>query len=138
MGLCGDLSAQGLEKEVASATRCCTSGCRRQTKQNYHYVEEVDSPRDYDEKLAVDGQGLLHSRVMSYVASKSQKRAFSELPLFVRPLTISPKAITKGITSGRRFLKRPGVEIWPMPQLGTSTTARMNSSPRLAGPARPP
>ena len=32
-------------------------------KQNYHYVEEVDSPRDYDEKLAVDGQWLLHSRV---------------------------------------------------------------------------
>jgi len=63
-----------------------------------HYVEEVDSPRDYDEKLAVDGQGLLHSRFMSYVASKSQKRAFSELPQFVRPLTISPKAITKGIT----------------------------------------
>jgi hypothetical protein len=53
---------------------------------------------------------------MSYVASKSQKRAFSELPLFVRPLTISPKAITKGFTSGRRFLKRPGVEVWPMPQ----------------------
>jgi hypothetical protein len=45
---------------------------------------------------------------MSYVASKSQKRAFSELLLFVRPLTISPKAITKGITSGQRFLKRPG------------------------------
>ena len=138
MGHCGDLSAQGLEKEVASATRCCTSGCRRQnpkilcwgTKQNYHFVEEVDSPRDYDEKLAVDGQGLLHSRVMSYVASKSQKRAFSGLPLFVRPLTISPKAITKGITSGRRFLKRPGVEVWPMPQLETSATAGMNSPPR--------
>ena len=119
--------------------RCCTSGCRRQnpkilccgTKQNYHYVEEVDSPRDYDEKLTVDGQGLLHSRVMSYVASKSQKRAFSELPLFVRPLTISPKAITKeGITSGRRFLKRPGVEVWPMPQLETSATAGMSSPPR--------
>jgi hypothetical protein len=84
MGHCGDLSAQGLQKEVASATTmqykwlskanpkilCCG------TKQNYHYVEEVDSPRDYDEKFAVDGQGLLHSRVMSYVASKSQKRAF--------------------------------------------------------------
>ena len=48
-------------------------------KHNCHYVGKVDSPRDYDEKLAVDGQGLLHSRVMSYVASKSQKRAFSEL-----------------------------------------------------------
>ena len=93
-------------------------------------VEEVDSPRDYDEKLAVDGQGLLHPRVMSYVTRKSQKRAFSELPLFVRPLTISPKAIIKGITSGRRFLKRPGVEVWPMPQLETSTTAGMNSPPR--------
>jgi hypothetical protein len=57
-------------------------------------VEEVDSPRDYDEKLAVDGQELLHSRVMSYVARKCEKRAFSELSLFVRPLTFSPKAIT--------------------------------------------
>jgi hypothetical protein len=56
-------------------------------------VEEVDSPKDYDEKLAVDGQRLLHLCVMSHVARKSQKRAFSELPLFVRPLTISPKAI---------------------------------------------
>jgi hypothetical protein len=27
-------------------------------KQNYHYVEVMDSPRDYDEKLAVYGQGL--------------------------------------------------------------------------------
>ena len=67
------------------------------TKQNYHYLEEVDSPRDYDEKLAVDCQGLLHSRVMSYAARKSKKRALSELPLFVRPLTISQKATTKGI-----------------------------------------
>jgi hypothetical protein len=92
-------------------------------------VEEVDSPRDYDEKLAVDGQGLLHSRVMSYAARKSKKRAFSELPLFVRPLTISPKAITNGNTSGQRFLKRPGVEVWHMPQLETSTTAGMNSPP---------
>jgi hypothetical protein len=95
-----------------------------------HYVEEVGSPRDYDEKLAVDGQGLLHSRVMYYVASKSEKRAFSELPLFVMPLTISPKAITKGITSSRRFLTRPGVEVWPMPQLETSATAGVTTPPR--------
>ena len=138
MGHCGDLSAQGLLKEVASATTmlhkwlskanpkilCCG------TKQNYHYVEEVDSPRDYDKKLAVDGQGHLNSRAMSYVANRSEKQAFSELPLFVRLPTISPKAITKGFTSGRRFLKRPGVEVWPMPQLETSTTAGMNSPPR--------
>jgi hypothetical protein len=67
---------------------------------------------------------------LSYVASKSEKRAFSELPLFVRPLTISPKAIIKGITSGRRFLKRPGVEVWAMPQLETSATAGVNLPPR--------
>ena len=72
----------------------------------------------------------VHSRVMSYVASESEKRAFSELPLFVRPLTISPKAISKGITSGRRFLKRPGVEVWPMLELVTSTTVGANSPPR--------
>jgi len=73
----------------------------------------------------------LYSRVMSYVASGSEKWAFSELPLFVRPLTISPKAITKGIKSGRRFMKRPGVEVWHMPQLETSTTAGVNSPLRL-------
>jgi hypothetical protein len=75
----------------------------------------------------------LHSRVMSYVASEREKRAFSELPLLVRPLNISPKAITtKGITSGRsrRFLKWPGVEVWPVPHLGTSTTAGVNSTSR--------
>jgi hypothetical protein len=65
----------------------------------------------------------LHSRVMSYVVSEIEKRAFSEIPLFVRPLAISPKAITKGIARGRRFLKRPGVKVWPMPKLGTSATA---------------
>jgi hypothetical protein len=46
----------------------------------------------------------LHLRVMSYVASGSEKRAFSELPLFVRPLTISPKTITKSITYKRPAL----------------------------------
>ena len=46
----------------------------------------------------------LHSRVMSYVASGSEKRTFSELQLFVRPLIISPKAITKGITYKRQAL----------------------------------
>jgi hypothetical protein len=71
----------------------------------------------------------LHSRVMSYVTSGSDKRAFSELPWFVRPLTISPKAIVL-LTNGRRFLKRPGVEVWHMPHLETSTTAGVNSQPR--------
>ena len=48
------------------------------SKTNYHDVEEMDSPRDYDEKLAVYGQGFavhLYSRFMSYVASGSEKRA---------------------------------------------------------------
>jgi hypothetical protein len=46
----------------------------------------------------------LHSLVMSYVASGSEKRALSKLPLFVRPLTISPKAMAKGITYKRPAL----------------------------------
>ena len=37
---------------LKEAILCCGA------KQNYHYVEEMDSPRDYDEKLAVYGQGL--------------------------------------------------------------------------------
>ena len=53
----------------------------------------------------------LQSRIIPYFASDSEKRAFSELPLIVRLLAISPRAITKGITSGRHFLKRPGVEV---------------------------
>ena len=60
-------------------------------------MEEVDFPRDFDEKLAVDRQGLLHTRAMSNVARKSEKRAFSELPLFVRQLAISPKTDTKAL-----------------------------------------
>ena len=44
--------------------------------------------------MARGSAALLHSCFMSYDVSKSDKRAFSELSLFVRPLTISPKAIT--------------------------------------------
>jgi len=121
--------------------RCCTSGCWRQNpkilccgaKQNYHYVEEVDSPRDYDEKLAVDGQGLLHSRVCFMSPAKvrsgpslSSHCSWGHWPFHQRPL------LTKGITSGRRFLKRPGcrVQVWPMPQVETPATAGVNSPPR--------
>ena len=82
MGHCGDLSAQGLLKEVASATTmlhkwlskanpkilCCG------TKQNYHYVEEVDSPRDYDEKLAVYGQGLCGAPTLACLVLSRQRK----------------------------------------------------------------
>jgi len=34
-------------------------------KQNCHYVEEMDSPRDYDEKLAVSGQGLCRAPTLA-------------------------------------------------------------------------
>ena len=48
--------------QVAVEVKSCAVAPSK-TDKNCHYVEEVDSPRDYDEKLAVDGQGLLHSRV---------------------------------------------------------------------------
>ncbi len=38
--------------------------------------------------------------------------------------------ITEGITSGRRFLKRPGVEAGPMPQLDTWKTSGLKLPPR--------
>jgi hypothetical protein len=38
-----------VEVAVEGKILCCG------TKQNYRYLEEVDYPRDYDEKLAVDG-----------------------------------------------------------------------------------
>jgi hypothetical protein len=67
---------------------------------------------------------------MSYVTSESEKRAFSELPLFVRPLTISPKAITKGITSGRRFLKWQEMKVKLILELKPSATSEVDSPPR--------
>jgi hypothetical protein len=102
-------------------------------KQNYRYVEEVGSARYKMKNLLSMARGFavnLYSRVMSYVASISEKRAYSELPLFVRPQAISPNSINKGITSGLCFLKRPGVGVWPMPELEASTTEGVNSPPR--------
>jgi hypothetical protein len=111
--------------------RCCTSGCWRSqilccgAKQNYHYVEEMDSSRDYDEKLAVYGQGLCGAPTLACHVLCRQRKWEAGCPSlsfhcswgYQRPL---PRAL---LTNGRRFLKRPGVEVWDMPQLETSTTA---------------
>ena len=67
LGHWGDLSARDLQKEVESAATMLYKWLLKESnpvllscgaKQNYHYVEEIDSSRDYDEKLSVYCQGL--------------------------------------------------------------------------------
>ena len=66
LGHWGDLSAQDLQKRSGEfghdAVQVAVEGGKScavaPNKTNYHDVEEMDSPRDYDEKLAVYGQGF--------------------------------------------------------------------------------
>jgi hypothetical protein len=105
LGHWGDLSAEDLKKEVENATmmlykwllkaKSCAVAPSKTTITSKKWI----LPGITLNNLLSMARGFavhLHSRVMSYVARGSEKRAFSELQLFVRPRAISPKAITKG------------------------------------------
>jgi hypothetical protein len=65
----GECNPDAVQVAVEGKILCCGA------KQNYHYnVEENDSPRDYDEKLAVYGQGLCGAPTLAcHVLCRQQK-----------------------------------------------------------------
>ena len=55
----GECDPDAVQVAAEGKILCCGA------KQKYRYVEEVDSPRDYDDKLVADCQGLCGARTLA-------------------------------------------------------------------------